>query len=69
MSDRELQTLRNEGNLSQQAVDEIVALREDAARYRFLRDVAWHDGALLPFLERYGPFEWDDAIDEAKGEK
>lgn len=44
------------------------ALRADAERYRFLRDVAWHEGALLPFLERYGPFEWDDAIDEARGE-
>ena len=48
---------------------EIAALREDALRYRWLRDVAWHKGALLGLIERYGPFEWDDAIDEARGEK
>ena len=48
---------------------EIEGLREDAERYRWLRDVAWHKGALLGLIERYGPFEWDDAIDEARGEK
>mgnify|MGYP003545831280 CR=1 FL=1 len=42
------------------------ALREDAERYRYLRDVAWHSGSLIFYAERYGPEDWDEAIDAAR---
>ena len=42
------------------------ALREDAERYRYLRDGAWHSGSLIFYAERYGPEDWDEAIDAAR---
>ena len=44
---------------------EIEGLREDAARYLYLRDVAWHTGSLIFYAERYGPEDWDGQIDAA----
>ncbi len=48
---------------------ELAEARRDAARYRHLRDVAWHSGSLIFYAERYGPEDWDAHIDAAlKGE-
>jgi len=42
----------------------------DAERYRWLRDVAWSRGDAILYTERYGPEDWDAAIDAArKGER
>jgi hypothetical protein len=41
----------------------------DAERYRWLRDVAWSRAAAILYTERYGPEDWDAALDAArKGE-
>ena len=37
LTDQELQSLRNMGNEAEAAADEIMELRRDAARYRWLR--------------------------------
>jgi len=42
------------------------ALQRDAARYVYLRDVAWHSGSLIFYAERYGPEDWDEQIDAAR---
>lgn len=44
---------------------EVAGLREDSARYHYLRDVAWHAGSLIFYAERYGPEDWDAHIDAA----
>jgi len=41
------------------------AVRADAQRYRYLRDVAWGDGSLVFFDHRYDKDEWDAKIDAA----
>jgi len=41
------------------------AMRADAQRYRYLRDVAWGDGSLVYFDHRYDKDEWDGKIDAA----
>lgn len=41
------------------------AMRADAQRYRYLRDVAWGDGSLVYFDHRYDKDEWDAKIDAA----
>jgi hypothetical protein len=40
-------------------------VERDAARYRYLRDVAWNEGSLVFYSERYGPEDWDAHIDAA----
>jgi hypothetical protein len=42
---------------------EVAGLREDAQRYKYLRDVAWETGSLIFYAERYGPEDWDAHID------
>jgi hypothetical protein len=41
-------------------------VQRDAARYVYLRDVAWHSGSLIFYAERYGPEDWDAHIDAAR---
>jgi hypothetical protein len=41
-------------------------LKQDAARYVYLRDVAWHTGSLIFYEERYGPEDWNAHIDAAR---
>lgn len=44
---------------------ELDAMRADAQRYRYLRDVAWGDGSLVYFDHLYDKDEWDGKIDAA----
>lgn len=41
------------------------AVRADAQRYLYLRDVAWGNGSLVYFDHRYDKDEWDAKIDAA----
>ena len=43
--------------------EQVAGLREDAERYKYLRDVAWETGSLIFYAERYGPEDWDAHID------
>ena len=46
--------------------ERVAVLDRDAARYRYLRDVAWHTGSLIFYEERYGPEDWNAHIDAAR---
>lgn len=51
--------------LARQFERELAEARKNEARYRFLRDVAWSRGDAVLYTERYGPEDWDAAIDAA----
>lgn len=48
-----------------QLESELAEARKDAARYRWLRDVAWSRGDAVLYTERYDCANWDDYIDAA----
>lgn len=62
---RTLEQLHSAHDIIRKQAAEIAALRADAARYKWLRDVAWNNGMLNTMAERYGPEDWDEQIDAA----
>lgn len=47
------------------AENPLYSTRRNAARYLYLRDVAWNSGSLIFYAERYGAEDWDSHIDSA----